>query len=204
MDNDNKMIHGVIYMYLNKINNKIYIGQTIHERRRYLSHRSFSNLGTHPEIYIDKAIHKYGFSNFDYGVMADVYDPDKKVVEHELNELEKMYIEFYNTTDKKFGYNITKGGNGKLGYKVSKETKEKISKMKKGKKFSAKAIKGMKKAREKQYIKVAMYSREGKFIREFKSTLEASTTTGIHNGNICNCMNGKRPTAGGYVFKKVA
>ena len=134
MDN-NKMIHGVIYMYLNKINNKIYIGQTIHERRRYLSHKSFGNLGTHPEIYIDKAIHKYGFSNFDYGVMADVYDPDKKVVEQELNELEKMYIEFYNTTDKRFGYNITKGGNGKLGYKVSKETKEKISKMKKGKKF---------------------------------------------------------------------
>ena len=127
---DSNKIHGVIYILLNKINGKIYLGQTIHERARYIKHRSFDKIDSKPKLYIDRAIKKYGFSNFDYGVLADVYDPDRKVVENELNYLEKLYIEYFNTTNNKIGYNVTKGGEGINGFKLSKKTKEKRRKKK--------------------------------------------------------------------------
>ena len=52
--------------------------------------------------------------------------------------------------------------------------------------------------------KVIQYTKDGDFVYEFESTLEASKTTGINQGNISLCCLGKRPSAGGFVWQFAA
>ena len=50
-------LYGIIYKYTNKINKKVYIGQTINESRRKREHREAK--GDYP---FHRAIRKYGLS----------------------------------------------------------------------------------------------------------------------------------------------
>lgn len=51
----------------------------------------------------------------------------------ELNEMEITYIRLFKSNNRLYGYNMTKGGDGANGYKYSKESKLKMSKVHKGK-----------------------------------------------------------------------
>lgn len=50
--------------------------------------------------------------------------------------------------------------------------------------------------------KVIQLSKDGNVLNEFYSTRDAQRNTGIPNQNICECINGKRKTAGGYIWMK--
>lgn len=52
-----------------------------------------------------------------------------------------------------------------------------------------------------QKIKVNQYDLKGNFIRSFNSILDASKETRVSMGNISLCINNKRKTAGGYIWK---
>lgn len=109
-------IYGYIYKIRNKINNKLYIGQTIYD----FKHRYHNNLEhyTH-NIHIKRAINKYGIENFEIDEKFDVaYSKD------ELDKLEDMYVKCYNTIDDKYGYNKRYGGGSKG--KLTAETKQKL------------------------------------------------------------------------------
>ncbi len=47
---------------------------------------------------------------------------------------------------------------------------------------------------------VCQYDKDGTFIREFPSTMEAQRQTGIERVNIMLCCKNRRPSAGGYVW----
>ena len=47
---------------------------------------------------------------------------------------------------------------------------------------------------------VSQYSLEGKFIKTYPSVREAERQTGINNTSISACCNGKRKTAGGFIW----
>lgn len=98
-----------IYKYENKINHKIYIGQTNDVNRRFKEHLSSKSFRT---SLIEKAIQKYGIDNFDFTVLEWTEN---------YNEQEKYWIEFYNCY-KPYGYNICEGG----GY-LPNQQKEKHS-----------------------------------------------------------------------------
>lgn len=100
------MIDGIIYIYTNKLNNKVYIGQTIDENRRRLEH-----LNAKDDFYFHKALRKYGIENFDYKILYSIRNESRDFVIYTLNEKEIEYIEFYNSTNPDKGYNLTKGGN---------------------------------------------------------------------------------------------
>lgn len=111
--------YGVIYKIRNKINNKIYFGQTIEKGgfdRRYKNNLYEYTHNKH----LKKSINKYGIDNFEIDKEFDI-----AYSKEELDKLEDMYIKIYNTANRKYGYNKQFGGdNGKL----SDETKNKISK----------------------------------------------------------------------------
>lgn len=111
--------YNYIYRITNTINGKTYIGKhsTNNLEDKYMG----------SGVIIKKAINKYGIENFkkEYLAFCDT--------EEKLNWLEKFYIKKFNTCDSNIGYNLTKGGEGLLGYVCSDETKEKISKSKTGK-----------------------------------------------------------------------
>ena len=111
-------IYGVIYKIRNKINNKIYIGQT--SQYGGFDRRYKNNIleYTHNE-HLKASISKYGIENFEIDKEFDIAFSIE-----ELNKLETMYIKIYKTYNPKYGYNKTLGGNVT---KLSDETKNKIS-----------------------------------------------------------------------------
>lgn len=86
----------VIYKITNLINNKIYIGKTINDKLDYYG----------SGIIIKHSINKHGIKNF----KKDIIDNANSV--NELNEKEKYWIKYYNSTDLTIGYNIGIGGDG--------------------------------------------------------------------------------------------
>lgn len=112
---------GIIYKYTNKINGKVYIGQTIDEKQRIRSHRN-----SKVEDHFHRAIRKYGWDNFEYEVIFETISSDPDRLKFLLNTMEKYFIRKYNSYGKG-GYNCTDGGGGILGYLHSEETREKIS-----------------------------------------------------------------------------
>ena len=90
-----------IYMYTNKINGKVYTGQT----RRTLKLRAGSNGVMYKSCTIFyRAIVKYGWENFEPTILADGLSKE------EANELEKYYISKYDSCNHDYGYNISNGG----------------------------------------------------------------------------------------------
>lgn len=61
---------------------------------------------------------------------------------------------------------------------------------------------GGRKRGETQRIKVNQYTRSGELLNTFISFMEAERKTGIQSGNISLCVNGHKPSAGGYVWRK--
>lgn len=87
-----------IYKIENKINGKIYIGQSNNIQRRFQEHQI---KGASSRIPVDIAIQKYGKDNFTYTVIEET-TIDK------LNQAEEFWINYFNSIET--GYNCSKGG----------------------------------------------------------------------------------------------
>ncbi len=116
-------MNGSIYKIENKINGKIYIGQTIQNvERRWAQHKCKGK--TRGRSAVNKAILKYGEESFEFSVIDEANSMD------ELNNKEIFYI-----TETKCmapnGYNLKEGG---LNASFSQETIDKIRKANTGKK----------------------------------------------------------------------
>lgn len=115
------MVYGVIYKIKNKINGKVYIGQTINSFDKRYNNDLLKN--THNE-HLRNSIVKYGIDNFDIDKKLDVGHSLE-----ELNQLEEKYIFLYKSNDSKYGYNKNTGGDSRI---PSEESRKKMSKAKKG------------------------------------------------------------------------
>lgn len=93
-----------IYKIVNRINGKVYIGQSISIERRFIQHRNEGfNLNSRAYEYpLYKAIRKYGLKNF-------IFEIIEECPVEELNAKEKFYISEFNSTEKEKGYNISFG-----------------------------------------------------------------------------------------------
>ena len=115
--------YGVIYVIRNKVNNKVYIGQTVNNFHRRYGSNLLKN--THNQ-HLKNSIQKYGIENFEIDEEFDI-----AYSKEELDKLECLYIDIYDSINN--GYNNQTGGsNGKH----TEETKQKISEANKGKKRS--------------------------------------------------------------------
>lgn len=126
---------GYIYKIVNLVNNKVYIGQTTRTlEERYKEHLNHAKSNDRDGL-LYKAMNKYGLENFKISMLEEV-DNNK------LNEREIYYIALYKATQKRFGYNMTEGGNGisSLPPEVEKLRADKISKALSGRKQPADLI----------------------------------------------------------------
>lgn len=122
-----------IYLVTNKLNGKQYVGQ--HKYDGVGLDQKYFGSG----VLLWKAYEKYGMENFDMELVEECLEED-------LNPLEQLYIEYYNTL-KPNGYNLTEGGEGVSGFKFSPETIKKLSLSHKGKKPSLETIEKMRQNR---------------------------------------------------------
>lgn len=104
------MYEGYLYKITNNLNGKIYIGQTIVTiSRRWNQHKTNANK-ENPDMAISRAIKKYGYENFTIEelLVSECHTLDE--LKESLNELEIMFIDYFNSLVDKNGYNIDKGG----------------------------------------------------------------------------------------------
>ena len=182
-----------VYKITNKVTNKVYIGITNQgSGARYRHHWYESRIGEPSPIH--RSMAKYGEENFTLEIIdfADTYD--------ELKEKEKYWIKQYNSTDRTIGYNLTEGGDGTFGKKLSEETKDKIRQKALGRKLSEetkarmsesrkgkcsdKQRKHLSKLQEQCKQKVYQYSKQGEFIAEYNSIIEACKALNLNRDTI--------------------
>lgn len=98
-------------------NGKVYIGIT----SRKPEYRWNDGKGYKNNKHFDNAIKKYGWDNIKHEILYDGLE------ETQAKLMEISLIHYYKSNDPEYGYNITAGGDGVLGYKLSEEAKKKIS-----------------------------------------------------------------------------
>lgn len=113
----------IVYLVRNKINGKLYVGQTIESlQKRWCQH--YSN---NPKTVVDRAIRKYGKDAFAVSQIARASNKEQ------LDYLEQYFIVVYNShISYGMGYNVDHGGGGSSGRVVSEETRKKLSAWQKG------------------------------------------------------------------------
>ena len=177
---------GYIYM-LTSPDGKQYIGRTIDFKRRMRQYTAQSRAGDSP---IYREINKYGFDNFKKEILQTV-EGEREFVDKELNQLEKKYIEKYETV--KYGLNQYRWDSNTREIKFSDEIREKMRNSQTGRKHSIESRK--KRAGENAYQGKKVYSEI--LGKTFPTLKEAAHYTGIINGcKISECIKGLRKSAG--------
>lgn len=97
------MFDKCIYIHINKTNGKVYIGQTVSPKKRWgLTGNQYKR--SNPHFY--RAIQKYGWVGFLHVIYRTGLSTS------EANIIEQQLILSYKSTDDRYGYNITIGGEG--------------------------------------------------------------------------------------------
>ena len=108
-----------VYLIHNIKNNKVYVGKTTNPSVRWHKHIKVAfSQRKREKFYLHQAIRKDGVSNFVFSIIQKF--PSEEVA----NLAEVYWINFFNSRSD--GYNLTAGGEGCSGRKLSDLTKEKI------------------------------------------------------------------------------
>ena len=89
-----------IYKWTNLINNKVYVGKSVDISKRLQSYKYEVNKNNARPII--QALRKYGFQNFKFEVIEEC----SNLTETELLEREQYWMNYYNSQDSNYGYNI--------------------------------------------------------------------------------------------------
>lgn len=192
----------LIYKIVNSINNKIYIGQTLHFRDRLKSHRGLLLRDKHFCKYLQNSFNKYGIDSF-YVEVIEVCTKEN------ICEREYYWIETLKSYNPEIGFNILINApspwygkrtiehclnisKGLMGNHPSEETRRKQAAVRIGKHRN---IIG------EVSIAVLQFDKDMNFIKEYETLREASKQSGIKNSTIRECLRGKAKTSGGYIWK---
>lgn len=102
-----------IYIIENKINHRVYIGQSTAIEERWKRHKYYSSNQKEYPLY--RAFRKYGIDNFEFRIIEEC-------MPEELDEKEKYWITYYDSYNN--GYNQTSGGQGVINYTCKLSNKD--------------------------------------------------------------------------------
>lgn len=107
-----------IYMFLNIVNNKVYVGSTKNFRERRSSHLSDLRKDKHYNTYLQNSFNKYGEDNIKFIVLEEC-----EVLE--LIQKEQYWINLKNSNNSDFGYNLCIPTDNS-GHEFTEDTKHKL------------------------------------------------------------------------------
>ncbi len=116
----NKKISG-IYMILNIVNGKFYIGSSVNVNKRLLHHKNALDSNRHCNSYLQKSYNKYSLDSFLFSIL-------ETCEEKELIQKEQIWLDFHKTYNREYGYNICKFAGTSKGRVLTKEHRQNISK----------------------------------------------------------------------------
>ena len=175
-----------VYGHLNVTNGKWYIGST----KQNLKKRWKNGLGYN---YNSKMLPDLLKTDWNTDWIHTVFDTFSN--REDALDYEAFLIAMLDTIEN--GYNTSEYGG--FSCRHSEETKNKLSKARTGIVFTEEH---KKKIRENTPSKqVLQFSKDGIFIAEYPSTMEAERLTGCNHAHICECCKGKLKSCGGYIWK---
>ena len=188
--------------YMKSPDGLMYIGQTsLNLKRRISNGRGYRD---NPRFCNDVA--KYGFNNFEVGVLAETESATK------ANELERYYISQYDTTNELHGYNNEPGGisgyqvldrvknhqsNTMKGRRHTEEFKLQVSKKLKSRILSEEHRRKIGDGNKKQ---VCMVDDFGNVVKIYSSNQEAAQDSNVSIAGISMCCHGKKKSIKGLKF----
>ena len=192
-------IIGTIYCFINNINNKKYIGKTVSRdyNKRINAHRQA--MSTDCQYYFHRALRKYGWDNFTLCILFQTHmlknnEENKKLLDSIILKEETMNIEKYDTNNPNFGYNLTKGGDGLVGYKFSNESKKHLSEIHSGKNHWNYGN------RNKNGNPILQFDLDFNLIQEWPSCAEIERQLGYKSCNIIRCCSNNLDTYKKFIW----
>lgn len=165
-----------IYIILNTINNKVYVGASKTLKNRFKRHRTELNMKVHPNKALVEDYHKYGPEALKFIIV-------EACKEDELRDKELYYMRKYNSLDSKFGYNLSVVKND-INLSCSDEYRKILSDATKGK-----APSNLSSIQEMRRKPVNLFI-DGVLVSTFQSLREAEIKLGIGRGNVHNYVKG--------------
>lgn len=156
----------ILYILRNKENQKVYVGQTNHFKKRMNGHMStaFNPNSSSYNTPIARAIRKYGWKNFDKII---IHEDDEQEDRTFINTLERFYIQYFGSLNRDLGYNIDLGGQVNSKPKLSLEEKIDLSNL-----FTLEDIK-----------KIQSMMVEGRLVKEIREKFPLLSLSMAHNIN---------------------
>ncbi len=135
-----------VYEILNIINGKRYFGKTNDVKSRWQRHLNVVSNQQKDKMYaIHYAMCKYGIDNFKFSILNE-YKLEQEALNKEI-ELIAQYKTNICKYGSEFGYNMTDGGEGVSGRKLTDEQRQQISQRRKGIIFSKETKEKMRQAK---------------------------------------------------------
>lgn len=160
-----------VYCFINLKNNKRYVGSTTKTLGgRKSKHISSLNLGKHFNRHLQSAWKKYGHDSFQF-IILELCEPEDCV------SREQYFIDFYDTTNDLYGYNIRPFADIKRGIPLSESTKDKLSKINTGKKMPLEVRLRMSEAQRERHRKFPMSEENRRKISERSKGMKVSAET---------------------------
>jgi hypothetical protein len=184
-----------VYIILNLINGKFYIGGAIDFYARFRLHIADLLKNKHFNKHLQNSVNKYGIENFEFSILEE-YSKDITF------DMETYWINILGATNRNIGYNIDSYSKTRLGAILTEDTKNKISKALLGRKISEDQLKLHKeRIRESKGRSIVQLDVQGNFIKEFECINDAAKELNILCTNIVALLkDNKRKTIKGFKF----
>ena len=189
--NNKDRVYVDIYIIRNKLNNKVYVGQTVTHKLNKSKYRYFGYKGRFNDhvseainntkqkqcTYLNNSIRKYGKENFDVNIIETCETKNAN-----LNEI--YYINKYNSIYP-FGYNLTKGGKHFIDKRILNDNNRNLLTLntikKRGRDFGYVH-------KEETYLKMKLYHKQKhediNFISNLKNRMSNTIKTYFNNKKI--------------------
>lgn len=210
-----------VYMIINLVNNKVYVGYSVNIAARINAHRGHLNRRDrkHENEHFINEWHEHGEVNFDYSVLEYIENDEVNVKDREA-----YWMSVYESTNIDKGYNLRVDTSD--GMKVHKDTlvrmseartkffenPENVAKFREQQaerhaRFMSdpEKVKSMAKAvsKAKRIYIFTQLTRDGEFVAEYESIEAVIAANPTYKWqNIYSVCNGYKPTIYGYVWRK--
>ena len=188
-----------VYVHKNLKNDRYYVGTTSQEpKERWDSGWGYKS---QPKMWADIQNSDWN-TDWCHGILGKFDNKDDAL------KYEAFLIAMLDSVDN--GYNTSAYDSNH--YKKTEDTRNKMSESQIGEKaywfgkhFTEEHKKKISESRIGKHNRpkkpILQFSKDGEFIAEYPSIIEASRQTGCNSGNICSCCMGKYKSAGGYLWR---